>query len=271
MAASRLAAGGPVGVFDSGIGGVSTLAAIRGQLPREHLLYVADTGHLPYGERPQAYIVERALRITEYFLSCGAKAVAIPCNTATAAAIEALRARHPGLPIVGIEPAVKPAARLTRSGIIGVLATSGTLLSDRFHALVRRQAADVQVLLKPCPGWVTLVEEGGWPAHADRLVAEPLEDLHRRGADVLVLGCTHFPFLIEAIRRHIGPDVPVLETGLPFARQLQRLLLTLGLARVAGEGGVSFFTSGDPAAVARRLERLTGRRATVERLPEPYC
>jgi len=261
---------GPLGIFDSGVGGISVLSAIRQALPHEDLLYVADSGHLPYGEKTPAYIVARALRLAEFFLSNGARAVAIPCNTATAVAVDALRDRYPELPIVGIEPAVKPAARLTRSGVIGVLATTGTLLSDRFHALVRREAPGVEVLLKPCPGWVSLAEEG-WTPDRDHLVAEPLAELVERGADVLVLGCTHFPFLIEPIRRHVGPDVAVLETGVPFARQLQRQLLAHGLAREAGEGGVAFMTSGDPAEAARRIARLTGRETTVERLPLQYC
>ncbi|ODU81422.1 MAG: glutamate racemase [Bordetella sp. SCN 68-11] len=249
---------GPLGIFDSGVGGISVLSAIRQALPHEDLLYVADSGHLPYGEKTPAYVVSRALRLAEFFLSHRAKAVAIPCNTATAVAVDALRDRYPDLPIVGIEPAVKPAARLTRSGVIGVLATTGTLLSDRFHALVRREAPDVEVLLKPCPGWVSLAEEG-WTPDQDRLVAEPLAELVERGADVLVLGCTHFPFLIDPIRRHVGP------------RQLQRQLLARGLAREAGEGGVTFMTSGDPAEAVRRIARLTGQEVAVARLPREYC
>ncbi|VCU71217.1 Glutamate racemase [Pigmentiphaga humi] len=262
---------GPIGIFDSGVGGVSALDAIRRALPRENLLYVADSGHLPYGEKSPAAVIARALSIADFFLARQAKAVAIPCNTATAVAVEALRAHHPGLPIVGIEPAVKPAARLTRSGVIGVLATTGTLFSERFHALVRRQAEDVEVLVKPCPGWVTLVEEGGWTPQQDHLVAQPLADLLARGADVLVLGCTHFPFLAEPIRRHAGPGVALLETGEPFARQLHRQLLSHGLVNAAGQGTVEFLTSGDPAAVARRIAALTGHPAAVARLPQPYC
>lgn len=260
---------GPLGIFDSGVGGISVLEAVRRILPREDLLYVADSGHLPYGEKTPAYVVARALRLAEFFLSRQAKAVAIPCNTATAVAVDALRNRYPDLPIVGIEPAVKPAARLTRSGVIGVLATTGTLLSERFHALVRREAPDVEVLLKPCPGWVALAEEGWTPAR-DRLVAEPLAELVARRADVLVLGCTHFPFLIDPIRRHVGPDVAVLETGVPFARQLQRQLLARGLARATGEGRVGFLSSGDPRETARRIARLTGQRVEVGCLPPGY-
>jgi glutamate racemase len=261
----------PVGVFDSGIGGVSVLAALRHELPFESFIYVADTGHLPYGEKSRAAIVARAFRIADYFLEQGAKAIAIPCNTATAAAVAELRARHPGLPIIGIEPAVKPAARLTRSGVIAVLATTGTLTSEKFRELVRREALGVEVLVKPCPGWVTLVEAGGWPPEADAVIAEPIKDLLRRGADVLVLGCTHFPFLIERIRRLVGPDMPVLETGEPFARQLRRQLAEHGLLATQTDASTRYFTSGHPAAVARQIAVLTGTEPEVRRLPATYC
>lgn len=266
---SRSAA--PVGVFDSGIGGISVLAAIRRQLPAENVIYVADSGHLPYGEKPAHYIIDRALRITEYFLSQGAKAVAIPCNTATAAAIAELRRTYPGTPFVGIEPAVKPAARLTRSGVIGVLATTGTLASDKFRELVQREAPGIEVLLKPCSGWVDLVERARDADQVQALVAEPLNELLAQGADVLVLGCTHFPFLIEPIRKCVGPDLPVLETGEPFARQLRLQLQRQGLLRADGMGEVRFLTSGEPATVQDRASFLLGRRAEVARLPTQYC
>jgi glutamate racemase len=267
-----LRADGPVGVFDSGIGGLSVVSAIRSRLPREDLIYVADTGHLPYGEKTSAYIVERAMRITDYLLGRGAKAIAIPCNTATAAAVAALRLRHPSLAIVGIEPAVKPAARLTRSGVIGVLATTGTLMSEKFQQLVSREAPDTRVLLKPCPGWVDLVEQGADPALAQRMIALPLEELVSQGADVLVLGCTHFPFLIDPIRQCVGPDFPVLETGPAFARELQRQLSERQLLNEAGQGTLQIYTSSeDPAAVQQRMHRLSAQWGPVSRLPAAYC
>ena len=147
----------PIGVYDSGVGGLSVLSAIRDLLPHENLIYLADSGHMPYGQKSQAFVTERALAVTEYFLSKKAKAIAIPCNTATAAAIRVLRERYPQVPFVGIEPAIKPAARMTKSGVIGVLATTGTLVSQTFNELVRREAPNTEVLLKPCPGWVDLV------------------------------------------------------------------------------------------------------------------
>src|SRR5690606_1973626 len=193
-------AAAPIGVFDSGVGGLSVLQAIRAELPNEHRIAVADSAYVPYGEKSRHTITARALAITDFFLARGAKAMAVPCNTATAAAIHTLRERHPQLPIVGIEPAVRPAARLTRHGVIGVFATTGTLSSARFQALVQREAPQARIVLRPCPEWVVAVEEG-------RVVATPSIDLVQpavreviaAGADVLVLGCTHFPFLREAI------------------------------------------------------------------------
>lgn len=263
---------GPIGVFDSGVGGISVLNAIRRILPGEDLIYVADSAHLPYGEKPRAYIEARAQRLAAFFLEQGVKAIAIPCNTATAAAVDALRRRYPELPIVGIEPAVKPAAKLTRSGVIGVLATTGTLASERFRGLVEREAPGIEVLLKPCPGWVALAEEG-WTPERDHIVAEPLSELLGKGADVLVLGCTHFPFLIEPIRRHAGDGVVVLETGEPFARQLHRQLVVRGLAResAGGMGTVRYLASGAAGEAARRIARLSGQAVEVRQLPPAYC
>ena len=264
-------ASGPIGIYDSGVGGLSVLAAIRELLPHEDLLYVADAGHLPYGEKSTFYVVERAWRIAEYFASCGAKAIAIPCNTATAAAAAVLRDHYPNLPVIGIEPAVKPAARLTRSGVIGVLATTGTLLSAKFQQLVRREAPGVEVLLKPCPGWVDLVERGASEDDTRRLVHEPIDELIAQRADVLVLGCTHFPFLLDYVRARVGPDVHVLETARPFAGELARRIMARGHVRQSGAGSLQIMTSGDPAVVQARVDRLMRGAGPVQRLPDRYC
>ncbi|WP_420224489.1 glutamate racemase [Pigmentiphaga litoralis] len=275
----------PIGVYDSGVGGLSVLPAIRELLPADDLIYIADAGHLPYGEKSPFYVVERAWRISDYFVSRGVKAIAIPCNTATAAAAAVLRDKHADLPIIGIEPAVKPAARLTRSGVIGVLATTGTLLSAKFQQLVRREAPGRQVLLKACPGWVDLVEQGASREDARRIVFEPVDELLAQGADVLVLGCTHFPFLVDVVRERVGPDFPVLETGLPFALELRRQLLARepaagGQAAAGGaplrdaapsHGRVEMLTSGDPAIVQLRVDRLMPGLAPVARLPDSCC
>jgi len=266
-------AGGIVGIYDSGVGGLSVLDAVRRLAPAETLVYVADTGHAPYGERTAAEVTARALAVAAYFESRGAKAMVVACNTATTAAIAEVRARHPGLVVVGTEPAVKPAARLTRSGVIGVFATTGTLASPRFAELAQREAPGARILLAPCPQWVRMVERGctqGEPARAG--VAGPVRELREQGADVLVLGCTHFPFLMDAIRGCAGEGVPVLETGEAVARQLQRQLQARGRAAPAGApGACELVSSGDPAALAALARSLAGVEAPAGPLPAKYC
>jgi len=289
----------PIGVYDSGVGGLSVLREIRAQLPGEPLVYVADTAHVPYGEKSADEVAARALAVAGYFAARGARAMAVPCNTATAAAVALLRERHPGMPIVGIEPAVKPAAALTRSGTIGVLATTGTLASARFRALVEREAPAARILLQPCPDWVLAVEAGVVSGpEAAALVAPAVRALLEQGADVLVLGCTHFPFLREAIAACAGPQVPVLETGAAVARQLRRRLAERDAAvardgeaavgpatacggeaaRAAGPGpgdcglgDCQFLASGDPAGFARIAGGLLGAPVRAGRLPREYC
>ena len=262
----------PVGLYDSGVGGLTVLAAVRQLMPVENLIYVADNAHVPYGAKPSQAIVERACAIADYFLHRGVKALGVACNTATAAAVPVLRARHPGLPVIGIEPAVKPAAALTRHGVIGGLATSGTLPSDRFAQLLRREAPQATVVLRACPEWVALVERGPLDgAAARRLVEAPVQELIARGADVLVLGCTHFPFLMDLVRSAAGPSVAVLETGPAFARQLQRRLREGSvLADGPAAGSVELLASGDAALLADRARALLGLAAPCTRLPDRY-
>ena len=186
----------PVGVFDSGVGGLSVLADIRAQLPSESLLYVADSGHVPYGEKSPAYIRARCRKISAFLLEMGAKALVLACNTATVAAIADLRAQYPNVPILGLEPAIKPAAAQTRSGVIGVLATSGTLASDRFATLRDQFAGAAHVVTQACPGLVECVERGDLHSPETRqLLARYVAPLLAAGCDTLILGCTHYPFL----------------------------------------------------------------------------
>lgn len=258
----------PIGVYDSGVGGLSVLRAIREALPQEDLLYVADSAHVPYGEKTPEYVQQRALAIADYFVSRQAKAMVVACNTATTAAIAALRARHPDLIIIGVEPAIKPAAHLTRSGVIGVFATTGTLASAKFAALVQREAPEIRILLRPCPEWVLLVEQGetAGPAVA-RAVAGPVRELLDQGADTLVLGCTHFPFLSDAIATAAGTAVPQLETGGPVARRLRHQLQERGLLNMDGVGAIALETTGDAAALARLGKRLLGLPAEATQTP----
>ena len=260
----------PIGIYDSGAGGLSTLRDIRRALPDEPLVYVADSAHLPYGEKSQAFLEQRALAISDYFVSQGAKAIAVACNTATAAAIGTIRTHHPDLIVVGIEPAIKPAAQLSRSGVIGVFATQGTLASPRFAALAQRAAAGARVVLRPCPDWVMLVENGQLDDEAARAAVDTATTaLLAEGADVLVLGCTHFPFLLPMLRERVGPELPIIEPGPALARQLAYRLRTESPALMAPTGYAGhceLLTSGDAHRLGEQALRLLGWQLPAARL-----
>jgi len=215
----------PIGVFDSGIGGLSVLRALQAELPHERFVYLADTGHAPYGERGDAFVAGRALAIAGWLRARhGIKALVVACNTATAAAIARLRACF-SIPIVGIEPALKPAVAATRSGVVGILATGNTVRSDKFAALLDQHGQRARVIVQPCPGLADCVERGD--LHGPRcqmLLARYLQPLLAEGVDTLVLGCTHYPFLIPAIQRLAGPTVAILDPSPAVARQLRRRL-----------------------------------------------
>lgn len=211
----------PVGVFDSGVGGLAILREIRHELPGEDLLYVADSGHAPYGDKSTALIEERSLAIAEFLVSQHAKALVVACNTATGVAIKALRARFQ-VPIVAMEPAVKPAAAHTRSGVIGVLATSRTIASDNFARLHERFGSEVKILMQACPGLVEQVEAGNLSGDRTRaLVEQYVLPLVEQRADTLVLGCTHYPFLAPLIREIAGTGVAIIDPSPAIARELR--------------------------------------------------
>jgi glutamate racemase len=259
----------PIGVFDSGVGGLSVLHEIRRALPHEDLLYVADSRYAPYGERSREEIVARATLVTERLIAHGAKAIVVACNTATGAAVCELRARHT-LPIIAMEPAVKPAAAHTRTGVVGVLATSQTLASHSFVQLLGRLGGEVEVLVQPCPGLVEQVEHGELRSDRTRtLLAAYLGPLLARRADTIVLGCTHYPHLRPLIQDLVGPAVTVLDSGAAVARQVHRRLAEQALLRPpAGRpGGERFWTSGDPARVAAVVAELWPTAVTIEPLP----
>ena len=236
----------PIGVFDSGVGGLSVLREIRARLPHESLLYVADSGHVPYGEKSAEFIRARSQHIAEFLLGQGAKALVLACNTATAAAVAELRERYPALPIVGMEPAVKPAAAATRSGVVGVLATTGTLKSAKFAALLDRLAADVRVITQPCPGLVELIETGDLGSPALRqLLQRYVEPLLSAGCDTIILGCTHYPFLKPLLAQMLPPSIILIDTGAAVARQLKRLLGERDLLAAGEPEPAQFWTSGD--------------------------
>lgn len=245
----------PIGVFDSGLGGLSVVRAIVELMPAESLLYVADTAHCPYGVRSVDYLRERALHISAWLQGEGAKAIVVACNTATVATIATLRENF-ALPIIGIEPAIRPAAANTRSGVIGVLATATTLGSAHLAALIERHTEYHEVVTSACPGWVEAVEAGDLDSAATQaLVRASVQPLLDAGADTLVLGCTHFPFLRPLIEAVAGPGIHILETGLPVARQLQRQLLSRQLTALAGTPAHRFLSSADPAPQAGFVRR----------------
>ncbi len=259
-----------IGVFDSGVGGLSVLKAIRTLLPHEHLVYVADSAHVPYGNKSPEYIQQRSITLTKFLLEQHhAKAIVVACNTATAAAVSLLREKF-SVPIVGMEPAVKPAIAASKNKIIGVLATEGTLKSAQFAALLERYANNVSVITQPCHGLVEKVEQGDLSSPATReLVARYALPLVERGADTLILGCTHYPFLRELIADVVGKNITLIDTGEAVARRLQSALMEKNLLNVMKENAESsaqFFSTGDVHDATRVMSKLWGAQITATAL-----
>jgi glutamate racemase len=274
--AEKASAGPTIGVFDSGVGGLSVLSEIRRALPGAELLYVADSGHAPYGERDPGFITERVLAIAAFFRTHDVDAIVVACNTASAVALPALRARFTR-PVVAIEPAIKPAVQRTRSGVVGVLATSRTVASDGVARLVNEHGRGVRVLLQACPGLVEQVERGELDnARTGALVERFVRPLLDEGADTLVLGCTHYPFLRALIERVAGPGVDVIDPAPAVARELVRRLaveprIELRAAHPAPHpGSERFWTSGPLAQASALIPTLWGRAAQVLALPHAY-
>ncbi len=260
-----------IGVFDSGVGGLSVLRALRPMLSGERLVYIGDSAHVPYGSKSPAFIQARALQLSRTLIDQhGASVVLVACNTATTHAVELMRSTFPTVPIVGMEPGIKPAAAATRTGIVGVLATTSTLAGGRFADLLERTAHGVEVLTQACAGLVEQVEAGD-VSGPDTLamLRRCLEPMLMRGADTVVLGCTHFPFLRAAVQEIAGPSVTVVDTAAAVARQTLRVL---GTNRPEGgstgqPGTVTFLTSGDPIDLLPVFERLWGEHVpTVHRI-----
>jgi len=256
MSTSLSSSDAPIGIFDSGVGGLSILRHIRAQLPHEHLLYAADSGFAPYGDKPESVVAERSLAVARFLVARGAKALVVACNTATISAVTLLRERFPAMPIVGVEPGLKPAAAATRSGKVGVLATERTLAGDKFLRL-RDQITDAthaQFLLQPCRGLVERIEDGDTDGTTG-LLRRYVTPLLAQGVDTLVLGCTHYP-LVQASIEHVIAEaghggVALVDTGEAVARQLVRLLDAGSLPRA------------HDAAVPARLDAFTSASATA--------
>jgi glutamate racemase len=264
----RAATNHPIGVFDSGVGGLSVLHEIRRELPYEDLLYVADSGHAPYGDKSTRFIETRAIAIVEFLLEKRAKAIVVACNTATGVAIRQLRARFP-LPIVAMEPAVKPAVTHTRTGVIGVLATSRTINSDNFAKLHERFGADAKILMQACPGLVEQIEAGNVSGEETRtLVKQYVLPLLAQGADTLVLGCTHYPFITPLIQEIAGPTVSIIDPSPAIARELRRRLASDELLSTSSNAGeVNFWSSAATDKTRQIIFQLWQANVVMQPLP----
>ncbi len=261
MDSESLTRSGSVGIFDSGIGGVSIARKIRELLPAEDILYVADSLHAPYGDKSNSYIFQRMRAVTEFLLARGAKAVVVACNTATTSAISELRSRYP-VPIVGVEPGIKPAALSTSTGVIGVLATPRTLRNSSFVALAERYAREVRIEIQPCPDLVAQIEALNFSS--DRVITllksyiTPLLD---KGVDTIVLGCTHYNHVTGLIADLAGENVSIINTETAVAKELVRRLSS-GELLGSGDphtGKEEFWTSGSLEAYRKQIEQLWGR------------
>lgn len=266
-----MAVSSAIGVFDSGVGGLSVLHHIRQLLPNERLIYVADSAHVPYGDKSAPYIEARSIALTQFLIAQGADAIVIACNTATAAAAHTLRVKFNQHPIIGMEPAVKPAVAATQSGVVGVLATVGTLESARFAALLEKYAGRVKILTQGCPGLVELVERGDLHSiEARHLIERYTAPLLAQGADALILGCTHYPFLAPLIREVVGTQITLVDTGAAVARHLQQRIHTELPTRITGNASTQFFSSGEVEPATRIMSALWGESVAVQVLPMPY-
>ncbi|WP_414014726.1 glutamate racemase [Limnohabitans sp.] len=271
----------PIGVFDSGIGGLSVLRALQKALPRERFVYLADNAHAPYGEKTEAFVRERTETIATHLLAQHhIKALVVACNTATAAAIHALRAQHPQLPLVGVEPALKPALALSRTGHIGVIATRGTVGSDKFARLLASVQGEAHFVVQACNGLALAIEQSTLPdqsqaaqAQIAHLLQTYTQAMGRFGSgpgdiDTLVLGCTHYVFVENDLRQRLGPDVQLLSTGEAVARQTQRLLAAAGLLNTKESHGCALpmrlMTTGDLSGLQAAAMRWLG-------LPPEVC
>ena len=258
----------PIGVFDSGVGGLSVLRAIREQMPEESVIYIGDQGHVPYGPRPLQQVRDFSEGITRFLLNKGAKIIVVACNAASAAALAYLRQTFPDISFVGMEPAVKPAAEHTETGVVGVLATPATFQGALYASVVERFANGVELLQDPCVGLVQQIEKGDLNGTSTRKILEDvLCPMLKKNIDTIVLACTHYPFVIPLIQEIVGEKVRVIDPAPAVARQTKRLLETQGLARgVGGRGEIQFFTSGDASLVQSLLPKLLGEKGIVKKL-----
>lgn len=255
----------PVGVFDSGVGGLSVLRAIRQQLPNESILYFGDQGHVPYGSRSLNQVRKFSEAITRFLLDRGAKLIVVACNTASAAALHSLREKFKNVSFVGMEPAVKPAVENTRTGIVGVLATPATFQGALYASVVERFAGKVTLLQNTCRGLVQQIEQGALDGGETRAILESvLLPMLDQGIDTIVLGCTHYPFVIPLIQEIVGPDIRVIDPAPAVARQIYRILHSADRLAIGSRSkALRFFTSGKSAQFEALLPILLNETGDV--------
>lgn len=266
----------PIGIFDSGIGGLSVLKALRAELPAENFIYIADSGHAPYGERDDVHIVDRSLKMTSYLTTQNIKALVVACNTATAAAIDVLRAAYPNIPIVGVEPALKPAVIISQTKHIAVMATRSTLASARFAALLAAQQDHARFTLLSCDGLAEVIEKSTQSLNITELIAACAQIIKAGGAfdaqnrpenrvDTIVLGCTHYPFAAQHIAAQAGEGVRLIDTGDAVARQTrQRLGHALSSQQI--DPSIEFISTGDPSVLRAAAMTWLGLPSEVKLL-----
>ncbi len=256
----------PIGVFDSGVGGLSVLRAMRDQMPDESVIYFGDQEHVPYGPRSMEEIQKFSEGITRFLLEQNSKLIVVACNTASAAALKYLRGRFPDVPFVGMEPAVKPAAETTKTGKVGVLATPATFQGALYASVVERFGVGVELFQHTCPGLVGQIEKGDLESSATRAILEDaLTPMLEKNIDTVILGCTHYPFVIPLIQKIVGDNVRVIDPAPAVSRQAWRLLDANGLVNESRKiGSAEFFTSGDMAAMEMLLPKLLGEGGKVQ-------
>jgi len=256
-----------IGIMDSGVGGISVLKHIRALLPHEDLMYVADSLYAPYGNKTAAEIIARCMILADFLMSQNVKALVVACNTATAAAIDELRETF-DIPIIGMEPAVKPAAEASKNGIIGVLATVGTLKSAQFAALLESYGRNVKVVTQACVGLVECIERGELDTPETKaLIRQYTAPLLAEGADTIVLGCTHYPFVKHVIQDVVGDKITLIDTGAAVAKQLKRQLKEKGLLSDSKQKAeVHFWTNSEAENAEQVTEKLWGNHVEEHRL-----
>lgn len=256
----------PIGAFDSGVGGLSVLRAIQAELPGEDIIYLGDQAHVPYGPRGLAEVRRLSEGVVRFLMAKGVKLIVIPCNTASAAALHSLREQYVGFPFVGMEPAIKPAAEHTESGVVGVLATPTTFEGELYSSVVERFAGGVTLMQDTCVGLVGEIEAGRANGDAARQILErALQPMLAKGVDTIVLGCTHYPFAFDTIREIVGDGVRLIDPAPAVARRVASLLDAGGMRNPRASGGSTrYITSGSPAAMQARVRELLGMEVDVE-------